>query len=168
VREDRVGEKVGEEFDELGMREGSAKIKVSQVNRPEEGMSGDDRVEEKIDAGERSDVGGRGTRRLEPVTSGGAANATVNAGGEASERAGEKEGGRGPLLLGDRVKVGRGGGGKVHRAEGASGLDQLHQFGVAGEKPLQAVRTREGRAKGERGAGGVKVEDGRVRGGDGG
>ena len=54
-------------------------------------MSRDDRVEKKIYAGERSDVGGRGTRRLEPVTSGGAANATVNAGGEASERAGEKE-----------------------------------------------------------------------------
>ncbi len=54
-------------------------------------MSEDDRVEEKIYTGERSDVGGRETRRLEPVTSGGAANATVNAGGEASERAGEKE-----------------------------------------------------------------------------
>ena len=24
-------------------------------------------------------------------------------------------------------------------AEGASGLDQLHQFGVAGEKPLKTV-----------------------------
>ena len=113
-------------------------------------------------------MSGGGAGRLEAVTSGGAANTTVHAGGEAAKRAGEKEGGRGPLLLGDRVKVGRGGGGKVHRAEGASGLDQLHQFGVAGEKPLQAVRTREGRAKGERGAGGVKVEDGRVRGGDGG
>jgi hypothetical protein len=131
-------------------------------------VSRDDRVKEKIDTGERSDVGGRGARRLQPVTSGGAADTPVNAGGEATARTGEKEGGRGPLLLGDRVKVGRGGGGKVHRAEGASGLDQLHQFGVAGEKPLQAVRTREGRAKGERGAGGVKVEDGRVRGGDGG
>ncbi len=32
--------------------------------------------------------------------------------------------------------------------EGASGLDQLHQFDVAGEKPLQAVRTREGRTGG--------------------
>ena len=32
VREDRVGEKVGVEFDELGMGKGSAKIEVSQVN----------------------------------------------------------------------------------------------------------------------------------------
>ena len=30
--EDRVGEKVGVEFDELGMGKGSAKIEVSQVN----------------------------------------------------------------------------------------------------------------------------------------
>ena len=37
-------EKVGVEFDELGMGKGSAKIEVSQVNRPEEGVSGDDRV----------------------------------------------------------------------------------------------------------------------------
>ncbi len=44
MREDRVGEKVGVEFDELGMGKGSAKIEVSQVNRPEEGVSGDDRV----------------------------------------------------------------------------------------------------------------------------
>ncbi len=32
MREDRVGEEVGVEFDELGMRKGSAKIEVSQVN----------------------------------------------------------------------------------------------------------------------------------------
>ena len=43
--------------------------------------------------------------------------------------------------------------------DGASGLDQLHQFGVAGEKPLQAVRTREGRTKGERRARRVEIED---------
>ena len=41
--------------------------------------------------------------------------------------------------------------------DGASGLDQLHQFGVAGEKPLQAVGTREGRTKGERGTVWVEV-----------
>ena len=115
-------------------------------------MSRDDRVEKKIYAGERSDVGDRGTRRLEPVTSGGAANTTVNAGGEASKRAVEKKGGRGPLLLGDGIEVGWEGGGKVDRAEGASGLDQLHQFGVAGEKPLETVGARQGRAKGKGGA----------------
>ncbi len=43
--------------------------------------------------------------------------------------------------------------------DGAIGLDQLHQFDVAGEKPLQAVRTREGRTKGERRARRVEIED---------
>ena len=47
-----------------------------------------------------------GAGRLEAVPSGGAANAAVNAGGEAAKRAGEKEGGGRPLLLRDRVKVG--------------------------------------------------------------
>ncbi len=102
-------------------------------------------------------MGGRWTRRLELVTSGGAANPTVNAGGEASAKAGEKEGGKRPLLFGDGIEVGGWGGGEVYGTEGASGFDQLHQFGVAGEKPLQAMRTRKGRAEGERGAGWVKV-----------
>jgi hypothetical protein len=109
MREDRVGEKVGIDFDEL--RKGSAKIEVSQVNGPEEGVSGDNRVKEKIDTGERSYVGGRGARRLESVTSGGVANPTVNAGGEASARAGVKEGGKRPLLFGDGIEVGGWGGG---------------------------------------------------------
>ena len=52
--------------------------------------------------------------------------------------------------------------------DGASGLDQLHQFGVAGEKPLQAVRTREGRTKGERRARRVEIEDRGAGRGDGG
>jgi hypothetical protein len=65
-----------------------------------------DRVKEKINTGERSDVGGGGAGRLEAVTSGGAANATVHAGGEAAKRAGEKEGGERPLLLRDRVEIG--------------------------------------------------------------
>ena len=115
-------------------------------------MSGDDRVEKKVHAGERGDVSGGGAGRLEAVTSGGAANAAVNAGGEAAKRAGEKEGGERPLLLRDRVKIGGGGGGEVDGTEGASGLDQLHQFGVAGEKPLKTVGARQSRAEGERGA----------------
>ena len=56
------------------------------------------------------------------------------------------------LLLRDRVKIGGGGGGEVDGTEGASGLDQLHQFGVAGEKPLETVGARQGRAKGKGGA----------------
>ena len=48
----------------------------------------------------------------------------------------------------------------MNGAEGASGLDQLHQLGVAGEKPLGTKGARESRFKGERGAGGVEVQDG--------
>ncbi len=44
-------------------------------------------------------MSGGGAERLEVVTTGGAANETVHAGGEAAERAGEKEGG-------ERVEVG--------------------------------------------------------------
>ena len=150
--EDRGREKMGGEFYKLGLGKGSAEIVVGQVNRPEESVARHDRVEEKIYTGERSDVGGGGAGRLEAVTSGGAANAAVNAGGEAAKRAGEKEGGERPLLLRDRVKVGGGGGGEVDGTEGASGLDQLHQFGVAGEKPLKTVGARQSRAEGERGA----------------
>ena len=51
-------------------------------------------------------MSGGGAGRLEAVTSGGAANAAVNAGGETAKRAGEKEGGERPLLLRDRVEVG--------------------------------------------------------------
>ena len=115
-------------------------------------MARHDRIKEEVNAGERGDVSGGGAGRLEAVTSGGAANAAVNAGGEAAKRAGEKEGGERPLLFRDRVKVGGGGGGEVDGTEGASGLDQLHQFGVAGEKPLETVGARQGRAKGKGGA----------------
>ena len=143
---------MGWDFDKLGRREGSAEIVVGQVDGPEEGVTRHDRVKEKVNAGERSDVSGGGAGRLEAVTAGGAANATVHAGGEAAKMAGEKEGGGRPLLLGDGVKVGGGGGGEVDGTEGASGLDQLHQFGVAGEKPLRAVGARQSGTKGERGA----------------
>ena len=54
----------------------------------------------------------------------------------------------------------------MNGAEGASGLDQLHQFGVAGEKPLGTEETRESRFEGKRGAGGIEVEDGGAGGGD--
>ena len=106
TREDRVGEERGGEFDVLGRGKVGAKVEVRQIDGPEESVGRHDRVEKKVHAGERSDVGGGGAGRLEAVTPGGAANTTVHAGGEATERAGEKEGGERPLLLRDRVKVG--------------------------------------------------------------
>ncbi len=63
-----------------------------------------------------------GTGKIEATISCGAANAPVNAGGEATEGAGKKERGKRPLVLWDGIEVGVGGGG----AEGGSGLDQLH------------------------------------------
>jgi hypothetical protein len=50
-----------------------------------------DRVEEQVHTGERSDVGGGGAGRFEAVTAGGAANAPVHAGVEATERSWEEE-----------------------------------------------------------------------------
>ncbi len=81
-------------------------------------------------------MGGGRARRFEAVATGGVTHPAVNAGCEASVGAWKEEGGRRPFFLGNRVKVGGRGGAEMHRAEGANGLDQLHQFGVAGEKPL--------------------------------
>ena len=51
VGEDRGGEKVGGDFDKLGMGKGSAEVVVGQVDGPKEGVTGDDRVEQKVHAG---------------------------------------------------------------------------------------------------------------------
>ncbi len=104
--EDRVGKKVGGDFDKLGMGKLSAEIVVGQVDGPEEGVTRHDRVKQKVNTGERSDVSGGGAGRLEAVIAGSTANATVRAGGEAAERAGKKEGGERPLLFGNGVKIG--------------------------------------------------------------
>jgi hypothetical protein len=69
----------------------------------EEGVARHDRVKKKVNAGERSNVSGGGAGRLKATTTCGPTNATVHAGGEAAERAGEKEGGERPLLFGDGV-----------------------------------------------------------------
>ena len=42
--EDRVGEKMGWDFDKLGLGKGGAEVIVGQVYGPEEGVGGDDRV----------------------------------------------------------------------------------------------------------------------------
>ncbi len=110
-------------------------------------------------------MGGGGARRLKAFTSGGAANSAIDAGGEALIRAWDEEGGRGPLIFGDGVKVGGRGGAEMHRAESASGLDQLHQFGVAGEKPLGTDGTRQSGLEGEKAARGIEIEDGGAGGG---
>ncbi len=107
VGKDRGREKVSGDFDKLGKGKGSAEVVVGQVDGPEEGVTRHDRVKEKVNAGERSEVSGGGAGRLEAVTAGSTANATVHAGGVAAERASTaKEGGERPLLFGDGVKIG--------------------------------------------------------------
>ena len=79
VGENRGRELVGEELDVLGRVEGSAKIEVGEVYRPKESVVRDNRVEEDIDSGERSDLGGGGAGRGKTVTTRSAANTTVYA-----------------------------------------------------------------------------------------
>ena len=105
AREDRVGEEMSGEFDVLGRGKVGAKVEVRQIDGPKESVRRDNRVKKEIDAGKRSDVGGGGAGRLKPITSGGAAYATVNVGGEGAKRTGDGEGRRRPLLLGDGVEV---------------------------------------------------------------
>ncbi len=71
AREDRVEEEMSGEFDVLGRGKIGAKVEVRQIDGPKESVRRDNRVEEKIDAGKRSDVGGGGwqeeSRRSPPA-----------------------------------------------------------------------------------------------------
>jgi hypothetical protein len=91
----------------LGSGEGAAKIKVGEVKRAEESIRRDDRVEEKVDSGKRSDEGGRWDGGLEAVATGRAAHASVDPRRKAAKRAGEEEGGREPLFFCDGVVISR-------------------------------------------------------------
>jgi hypothetical protein len=105
AKEDRVGEEMGGEFDVLRRGEVSAKVEVRQIDGLKESMRRDDRVEKKIDAGKRSDVGGGDAGRLKPITPSRTAYAAVNVRGEEAEWARDGEGRRGPLLLWDGIEV---------------------------------------------------------------
>ena len=105
TREDRVGEEMGGELGVLGRGKVGSKVEVRQIDGPKESISGDNRIKEEIDAGKRSDMGGRGAGRIQTVTSGRAAYAAVNVGGEGAKRAGDGEGRRRPLLFGNGAEV---------------------------------------------------------------
>ncbi len=92
TREDRVGEEMGGDFDVLRRGEVSAKVEVRQIDGPKESIRRDDRVEKKVDAGKRSDVGGRETGRLKAITPSRTAYAAVNVRGEGAEWAWDGEG----------------------------------------------------------------------------
>ena len=67
----------GKKFDILGRVEGSAKVKVRQVNGAEESVVGDDGVEENVDGGEKGNLSGGRTGRGKTVTTRSAANTMV-------------------------------------------------------------------------------------------
>jgi hypothetical protein len=94
-------------------------------------------------------MGGWGTGRGETVTTRCSADASINTCGERAVGAGLKEGGRRPLLLGDRVEVGRGGEGKVDGAEGSGSFNELNKLVVTTLEPLETVRASESRTKSE-------------------
>ena len=62
------GELMGKEFDVLGRVKVGAKVDVGEIDGAEEGVVGDDRVEENVDGRERGDLGGgRAGRRSPPA-----------------------------------------------------------------------------------------------------
>jgi hypothetical protein len=73
------GELMGEEFDVLGRVEVGAKVEVCEVDGAEEGVVGDDRIEEDDDGRERGDLGGGRAGRGKTVTTRSAANTAVYA-----------------------------------------------------------------------------------------
>jgi hypothetical protein len=81
-------------------------------------------------------MGSWGTGRGETITTRCSADAAVNTCGERAVGAGLKEGGRRPLLLGDRVEVGRGREGKVDGAEGSGSFNELNKLVVTTLEPL--------------------------------
>jgi hypothetical protein len=155
AREDRVGEEMGGELNELGMGKISPKVEVSKVNGCKEGVGRDDRVNEKIDAGERGDVGGGGGKK----TQGGHLRRCRELGDRSGPGMRREERDHFSLGMGLKYPVGERGGAEMHRAESGSGVDQLHQFGVAGKKPLGTEGTRQSRLEGKRGAREIEVED---------
>jgi hypothetical protein len=159
VGENSRGELMGEDLYVLGRVEVGAKIKVGEIDGAEEGIAGDDRVEEDADGGERSDLSGGRTGRGKTVTTRSAANTTVYTRRVAALGAGEEERSRGPLLLRHRIVIRGGGAGVVYGTEGPGSLDELDELVVASPEPLQTVGASESGAEGEGRARGVKVED---------
>ena len=98
----------------MGRVEVGAKIKVGEIDGAEEGIVGDDRVEEDVDGGERNDLSGGRTGRGKTVTTRSAANTTVYTRRVAALGAGEEERSGGPLLLRHGIVVRGGGGGVVY------------------------------------------------------
>ena len=78
ARQDFGGKKISIDFNELGLREGRLKIEVGQIDRAKVGIRGDNRVEQNVHTGKRSNKSGGRDRRLETVAAGGASHAPVD------------------------------------------------------------------------------------------
>ena len=138
--------------------EGSAKVKVRQVNGAKESVVRDDRIKKDVDGWERSDLGGGGAGRGK----------TIHSRRVAALGAWEEERIGGPLLLRHGVIIRGEGGGVVDWTEGPGSFDELNELVVTSLQPLQTVGASEGGAKGEGRAGRIEVEDRGLGRGDGG
>jgi hypothetical protein len=115
VGENGDGELMGEKFDVLGRVEVGSKVEVREINGAKESAVGDDRVEEDVDGGERSDLGGGGARGGKTVTTRSAANTMVYVRRVAAlggRGGGEKRGTTSPSSRGCSPWRGRGRGGR--------------------------------------------------------
>jgi hypothetical protein len=145
------------QFDELGNGKGGTQVKIGQVDRAERGIVRHDRVEQDVHGGDGCDVGEGRAGGRETISACSAANTAVDTCEERAKGAGLKEGGRRPLLLGDRIVVGRSRGGKVDGAESAGSGNELNKLVVTALEPLRAVGAGKSGLEGERKTGGIKV-----------
>ncbi len=127
-----------------GKRDGSAEIKIGQVNRPKEGIVGDSRVKHDINSSERSSGRRRRVRGWEAITSRGTAHPPINVRPKKTRVTWEEERRRGPFLLHHPVIVGGGGGVSVNGGESVRRLYELNELGVVPNQPLFAMQACDG------------------------
>ena len=78
ARQDSWRKDVSINFNKLGGGERGLEVKIGEVNGPKDSIRRDNRVEEDVHAGERSDEGGGRDGRLETVAAGGASHTPVD------------------------------------------------------------------------------------------
>ncbi len=118
--------------------ERSAEIEIDKVKRTKDRIFGDDSVEDTIKGGERSGVGRGRARGKETITTRSSTHVTQDVDGERAEGTWGGEGEGRPLLPDDPIIIiGRRGGARVDRAEGAGGGDQLDQLVAVTDSPLE-------------------------------
>jgi hypothetical protein len=87
-----------------------AQIKILKIDRAEEGIVGDSRIEQDVDGSERGSGSGRGTRGRETVTARGATHPPIHVGPQRARGAWEEERGGCPFFFDHPIIVGGVGG----------------------------------------------------------